>query len=130
MARGKLAVRYIKEIPRLRYEAKLSQREISRCVRVSVGSVNQYLTRAEQAQSTGVESTLEKVTSVPVLTVCPACNGLFEVFHEGRQRPWSRGPYVSGYRPLSWNHVPGRLFLYACLITVGSLISGVLDSQE
>lgn len=49
MARGKLSVRYIKEILRLRYEAKLSQREISRSVRVSVGSVNQYLTRAEQA---------------------------------------------------------------------------------
>ena len=49
MARGKLAVRYIKEILRLRYEAKLSQREISRSVRVSVGSVNQYLTRAVQA---------------------------------------------------------------------------------
>ena len=49
MARGKLSVRYIKEILRLRYEAKLSQREISRSVRVSVGSVNQYLTRAQQA---------------------------------------------------------------------------------
>lgn len=49
MARGKLSVRYIKEILRLRYEAKLSQREISRSVRVSVGSVNQYLSRAMQA---------------------------------------------------------------------------------
>ncbi len=49
MARGKLSVRYIKEILRLRYETKLSQREISRSVRVSVGTVNQYLTRAVQA---------------------------------------------------------------------------------
>ncbi|HIG40319.1 MAG: IS21 family transposase [bacterium] len=49
MARGKLSVRYIKEILRLRYEAKLSQREISRSVRVSVGSVNQYLARAVAA---------------------------------------------------------------------------------
>ena len=49
MARGKLSVRYIKEILRLRYEAKLSQRDISRSVRVSVGSVNQYLARAAKA---------------------------------------------------------------------------------
>jgi len=41
-------MRYIKEILRLRYEAKLSQRDISRSVRVSVGSVNQYLARAEK----------------------------------------------------------------------------------
>ena len=49
MARGKLSVRYIKEILRLKYEAGLGQRDISRSVRVSVGSVNQYLTRAAQA---------------------------------------------------------------------------------
>ena len=49
MARGKLSVRYIKEILRLRFEAKLSQRDISRSVRVSVGSVNQYLARAAKA---------------------------------------------------------------------------------
>ncbi len=49
MARGKLSMRYIKEILRLRYEVKLSQREIARSVRVSVGSVNQYLNRATQA---------------------------------------------------------------------------------
>jgi transposase len=49
MARGKLSVRYIKEILRLRYEVGLSQRDISRSVRVSVGSVNQYLVRASQA---------------------------------------------------------------------------------
>ena len=42
-------MRYIKEILRLRYEAKLSQRDISRSVRVSVGSVNQYLARAAEA---------------------------------------------------------------------------------
>ena len=41
MARGKLAVRYIKEILRLRYEVGLSQRDISHSVRVSVVSVNQ-----------------------------------------------------------------------------------------
>ena len=40
MARGKLSVRYIKEILRLKYEAGLGQRDISRSVRVSVGSVN------------------------------------------------------------------------------------------
>lgn len=49
MARGKLSMRYIKDILRLRYEAKLSQRDISRSIRVSVGSVNQYLARAAQA---------------------------------------------------------------------------------
>ena len=49
MARGKLSVRYIKEILRLRYEVGLSQRDISHSVRVSVGSVNQYLARAAQA---------------------------------------------------------------------------------
>ena len=49
MARGKLSMRYIKEILRLKYEAKLSQRDIAHSVRVSVGSVNQYLTRAAQA---------------------------------------------------------------------------------
>jgi transposase len=49
MARGKLSVRYIKEILRLRFEAKLSQRDISRSIRVSVGSVNQYLARAAKA---------------------------------------------------------------------------------
>ncbi len=49
MARGKLSVRYIKEILRLRHEAKLSQRDISRSVRVSVGSVNRYLARAAKA---------------------------------------------------------------------------------
>ena len=38
MARGKLSVRYIKEILRLKYEAGLGQRDISRSVRVSVGS--------------------------------------------------------------------------------------------
>jgi len=43
-------MRYIKEILRLRYEAKLSQRDISRSVRVSLGSVNQYLARAENAR--------------------------------------------------------------------------------
>ena len=49
MARGTLSMRYIKEILRLRFEAKLSQRDISRSIRVSVGSVNQYLARAAQA---------------------------------------------------------------------------------
>ncbi len=49
MARGKLSVRYIKEILRLRYEVGLSQRDISHSVRVSVGSVNQYLARAAKA---------------------------------------------------------------------------------
>ena len=43
---GKLSVRYIKEILRLRYEVGLSQRDISHSVRVSVGSVNQYLARS------------------------------------------------------------------------------------
>lgn len=52
MARGKLSMRYINEILRLRYDAKLSQRDIARSVRVSVGSVNQYLARATQADLT------------------------------------------------------------------------------
>jgi len=42
-------MRYIKEILRLRFEAKLSQRDISRSVSVSVGSINHYLARADKA---------------------------------------------------------------------------------
>jgi transposase len=42
-------MRYIKEILRLKHEVNLSQRDIALSVRVSLGSVNQYLARAAEA---------------------------------------------------------------------------------
>jgi len=47
MARLRLQMRQIREVLRLRYERGLSQREIARAISASVGTVCQYLRRAE-----------------------------------------------------------------------------------
>ena len=50
MPTKEVSMRKVKTILRLHYESKLSQREIARSVKLSVGAVNKYLARATEAQ--------------------------------------------------------------------------------
>ena len=49
MAAKRISMRYIKEILRLKFQANLSQRQISKSLSVSLGSVSDYLKRATEA---------------------------------------------------------------------------------
>ena len=50
MTQERLSVRTIREILRLKYENKLSNRAIARACRVSNSTVGEYLVRAERAE--------------------------------------------------------------------------------
>jgi Sigma-70, region 4 len=46
---GRLPMRHLREVLRLRYERKLSQREIARSLSLGLGTVSEFLGRAERA---------------------------------------------------------------------------------
>ena len=48
MPNKRLAMRHIKEILRLKLEAKLSHRKISRCLNIGVGTISLYSQRAKE----------------------------------------------------------------------------------
>src|SRR5690348_5012468 len=49
MPRERLSMRKIKDVLRLRFESSLSTRQIALSVRISLGSVHEYLSRARAA---------------------------------------------------------------------------------
>jgi DNA-binding transcriptional regulator LsrR (DeoR family) len=47
---GRMSMRKIKKVLRLRYELKLDQRQVARSCSIAVSTVHEYLKRAEAAQ--------------------------------------------------------------------------------
>ena len=50
MSQARLSMRKIEEILRLKYEARLSHRQIAEACRISAGTVSEYITRAKAAE--------------------------------------------------------------------------------
>lgn len=50
MAAKRISMRHIKDVLRLKYDAGLSQRQISKSLSISLGAVSEYLRKARDAQ--------------------------------------------------------------------------------